>query len=189
MLIVSQKDRRVLVRDATGAVTEYADLSAFTDYPLNDMVVDSSGRAYIGSFGFEVMSQDQAKFADLYLVDVDGAASVAAPSLYAPNGLLITPDGSTLLANETIGNRISAFDIHADGSLGERRDWARFGPTPDLAPVPVMFGQIAIALDDATLDAEGAVWAANAANRRVVRVREDGDIMEEIAIGDLRAFA
>jgi len=188
MLIVSQKDRRVLVRDLSGVVTEYADLSHLTEYPLNDMVVDSTGRAYVGSFGFDVMSLDKAKFADLYLVDLDRTAAVVAPELYAPNGLLITRNGSTLLVNETVGNRISAFDIAEDGRLGERRDWARFGPPPDLAPVPEMFGRIEIALDGCTLDSEGAVWTADAANQRVIRVREGAEITHEINF-DMGAYA
>lgn len=189
LLIVSQNDRRVLVQERDGTLSEYADLSGFTDHQINDMVVDSHGRAYIGSLGFDIMSEDTAKLADLYMVDSDGTASIAAPELYTPNGLLVTPDGKTLLVNESSGNRISAFDIRPDGSLGERRDWARFGPIPELAPVPVMLSKLAIAPDGCTLDAEGAVWTADAAGHLVVRVREGGEVVDEISTGADGAYA
>ena len=38
----------------------------------------------------------------------------------------LTGDG-VLVVDETLGNRVSAFDIASDGTLGPRRDWARFG--------------------------------------------------------------
>ena len=53
-----------------------------------------------------------------------------ADGLCFPNGSFITPDGKTLIVNETFGNRISEFDILADGGLGPRRDWADFGALP-----------------------------------------------------------
>jgi sugar lactone lactonase YvrE len=51
MLVVSMKDQRVLRRDPDGTVSVHADLSAYTDSSLNDMVVDEHGRAWIGCFG------------------------------------------------------------------------------------------------------------------------------------------
>src|SRR3712207_964538 len=54
LLVVSMKDHRLL-RFADGAVTTFADLSAYCAGYLNDMVVDASGRAYVGDFGFDLM--------------------------------------------------------------------------------------------------------------------------------------
>jgi sugar lactone lactonase YvrE len=189
LLIVSMKDRTLLVREHDGALRVHADLSSFTDYPLNDMVVDARGNAYIGSFGFDIFSPDPARLADIYRVDVSGKASVAATGLYAPNGMVVTPGGSSLIVNETIGNRISVFAIGLDGELGERRDWATFGPTPELAPVPAMFGAVEIALDGNALDAQGAVWTADAAHGRVLRVAEGGQILDEITLDGTGAYA
>jgi sugar lactone lactonase YvrE len=39
------------------------------------------------------------------------------------------------------------------------------------------------------LDAEGAVWVADAANKRAVRVREGGEVLKEIRAGDLDVIA
>ncbi len=54
-------------------------------------------------------------------VDPDGASSVVAQDLWFPNGSAITPDGRTLIVNETFGNRIAAFDVGPDGELSNRR--------------------------------------------------------------------
>ena len=63
-----------------------------------------------------------------------------------PNGSVITPDGSTLIVAETLGLRLTAFDIAEDGSLSNRRMWADLGARPP---------------DRICLDAEGHVWVAN----------------------------
>src|SRR4051794_33066339 len=56
MLVVSMRDRRVLrVRDG-GDPELHADLSELAPWHLNDMVVDTAGRAYVGNFGFDLMA-------------------------------------------------------------------------------------------------------------------------------------
>jgi sugar lactone lactonase YvrE len=112
-----------------------------------------------------------------------------AEGLYFPNGAMVTPDGRTLIVCETLGNRISAFDIGADGTLGPRRDWAVFGPLPADPTLHAVFGNIAVAADGAVLDAEGAVWCADAARHRVLRVAEGGRILQEISTGAMGVFA
>ena len=55
LLVVSMKDQRLLRRSPTATVTEHADLSDVCGGHLNDMVVDASGRAFVGDFGFDLM--------------------------------------------------------------------------------------------------------------------------------------
>lgn len=180
LLIVSMTDRQLLRRHPDGSTTEHADLAAFVTGHPNDMVVDAEGRAYLGNFGFDIMVGESPAPADLLRVDPDGTVSVAAPGLLFPNGSVITDDG-VLLVNETLGNRVSAFDIAADGSLGERRDWATFGDAPPAgADLPTVLGSLAIAPDGGCLDADGAMWIADALGSRVVRVL-GGEIVEDLA--------
>ncbi len=179
LLVVSMRDRRVLRREADGTLVEHADLSRHATGHTNDMLVDGQGRAYVGNFGFDLMGGGAVATADLIRVDPDGGVHVAARDLHFPNGMVITADG-TLLVNETIGNRISAFEIAADGSLGERRDWATFGPVPQGTDVPGAIGQIVVAADGSCLAADGSLWVADALGKRVVRVA-GGAIVEEIA--------
>ena len=75
----------------------------------------STGRAFVGEFGFDLMSGADLKPAWLR-VDPDGTVTKVAGDMWFPNGSVITEDG-TLLVDETFGNRVSAFDITEDGTL------------------------------------------------------------------------
>lgn len=181
LLIVSMRDRKLLRREADGTLAVHADLSAHVGGHPNDMVVDAQGRAYVGEFGFDLMAGAPFEPANLLRVDPDGTVHVAASDMYFPNGSVITDSGQ-LLVNETFGNRISAFDIAADGSLTNRRVWAQFAPTPTEREIEKMLPQATIGPDGCGLDAEGALWVADAIGGRVVRVREGGEIVDEIKV-------
>ena len=186
LLVVSMRDRRVLRREADGTLVEHADLSRHATGHTNDMLVDREGRAYVGNFGFDLMGGGAIATADLVRVDPDGSVHVVARDLHFPNGMAITGDGA-LLVNETIGNRISAFDLRPDGSLGERRDWAVFGAVPHGTDVTAAIGQIVVAPDGSCLASDGSLWVADAMGNRVVRVA-GGAIVDEIAF-DSGAYA
>ena len=142
-------------------MSTHADLSDVCSGHLNDMVVDASGRAFVGDFGFDLMGGGAPASASVKRVDPDGTVTVVAEDLRFPNGSVITPDGGTLIVGETWGNRFTAFDIAADGSLGNRRVWGAFGPEPVGDSVEVLLGQIVVAPDGCTLDAEGHIWVAD----------------------------
>jgi sugar lactone lactonase YvrE len=95
---------------------------------------------------------------------------------------VITPDG-VLIVNETFGNRCTAFDRTADGRLVNPRVWARFGPLPTERPMDKVFAQMKVGGDGACLDAEGALWIADAIGSRLLRVREGGEIADEVRSG------
>ncbi len=182
LLVVSMKDRRVLRREADGSLVTHADVSGHVTGHPNDMVVDEQGRAYLGNFGFDLMGGADLGTADLLRVDPDGTVEVVARDLYFPNGSVITDDG-VLLVDETLGNRISAFDIASDGSLGPRRDWAAFGGLPTSRALGEAIAECVLAPDGCCLDAEGAVWTADALGGRVVRVAEGGRVLDEVHPG------
>jgi sugar lactone lactonase YvrE len=190
LLVVSMKNQRLLRRDADGNVTVYADLSAYTDSSLNDMVVDAGGRAWVGCFGFDLMAFADPQVAPLMRVDPDGTVAVVAEDLMFPNGSVITPDGTTLIVGETAGCRYTAFTIAADGSLADRRVWAQLAPSPALAPFQEMIPQITVGPDGCTLDAAGHIWSADEAGRRCIRVAPGGAIVDQIGMPDgLSCFA
>ncbi|MBS3756354.1 MAG: SMP-30/gluconolactonase/LRE family protein [Desulfobacterales bacterium] len=189
LLVVSMVDRKILRREPDGSLRVHADLSSVAAGHANDMVVDGRGRAYVGNFGFDLMGGAPLDTARLARVDPDGTLSGAAEGLYFPNGAMITPDGKTLIVNETFGNRISAFDINGDGSLGSRRDWATFGSLPEGREIAEIMPQAKVAPDGGVLDAEGAVWLADAIGNRVLRVAEGGKVLDEISTGDQGVYA
>lgn len=178
LLITSMLDRKLMRWDGSELRT-HADLGEHFTWHANDLLVDQNGRAYIGNFGFdyEVFLDEQGiegLFADpdslttvMCRVDPDGTINVASDGLIFPNGMVITPDGKTMIVAETLALRLTAFDIAIDGSLSNRRVWA------DLS------AQMA-APDGICLDAEGAVWIATALSPRLLRVGEGGVILDEI---------
>ena len=182
LLVVSMRDARILRREPDGSLVTHADLADVVVGVPNDMVVDDQGRAYVGEFGFDLMGGAPLAPADLLRVDPDGTVTAAAKGMWFANGSVITDDG-VLLVDETFGNRVSAFDINPDGSLANRRDWATFGPLPTELGLSDALPGLVVAPDGCTLDAEGALWIADGLNGRVLRVREGGEIMEQITVG------
>ena len=175
LLVVSMRDQLLMTVEADGEVREYADLSGHVRGYPNDMVVDVSGRAYVGEFGFDLMGGAPVEPARLLRVDPDGSVHVAAEDVAFPNGSVITDD-RRLLVCETFGNRVSAFDIGADGELNNRRRFAEFGPAPTATDLGEALGQLVVGADGCCLDAEGALWVADSVGGRVIRIVEDGTI-------------
>jgi sugar lactone lactonase YvrE len=182
LLVVSMRDARVLRREPDGTLVTHADLSGHVAGHPNDMVVDRDGRAFVGNFGFDLMNGAPVAPANLVRVDPDGAVTSVADDMWFANGSVITDDG-VLLVDETFGNRITAFDLGPDGSLSNRREWARFGELPSERDLEKALGQLVVAPDGCCFDAEGALWVADALAGRLVRVREGGEIVDEIPVG------
>jgi sugar lactone lactonase YvrE len=127
--------------------------------------VDGRGRAYVGNFGYDLIANAPRKPAELVMVEPNGTARVVARDLEFPNGTVITPDGKTLVVGESMGHRLTAFEIAADGALTNRRVWAELGEG-----VP----------DGIALDAEGAIWVASPFTHELLRVKEGGEVVERI---------
>ncbi|HZB81304.1 MAG TPA: SMP-30/gluconolactonase/LRE family protein [Rubrobacteraceae bacterium] len=165
LLIVSALDGRLLRRKPDGSLVTHADLSSLDEHPWSDMVVDGRGNAYIGNIGFDFPGGEFAP-GIVALVTPDGSAQQVADDVAFPNGMAVTPDNSTLILAESYANRLTAFDIVADGSLSNRRVWVDLD-----SGVP----------DGICLDAENAVWYGDVPNKRCVRVREGGEVLQAIA--------
>jgi sugar lactone lactonase YvrE len=173
LLVVSMLDHRLMKLDG-GRLAVLADLSAIATGPCNDMVVDAAGRAYVGNFGYDRHRGEAPRSTCIARVDPDGSIVRAAEDLMFPNGSAITPDGKTFIVGETYGNRLTAFDIADDGGLVNRRIFAALD---DCFP------------DGICLDAEGAVWVADAKGNRLLRVIEGGRIERIVSTGEQGTFA
>ncbi len=182
LLVVSMRDRRLLRREVDGRIAEHARLDTLAGGHCNDMVVDPRGRAWVGNFGFDLMSGADPEPASLLRVDPDGTVSAVAGELYFPNGAVITPDGRTLIVGETFGSRLTAFTIDDDGGLSGRRPWAQFGPAPAPGPRAEMARQLTVAPDGCCLDEEGCLWVADAMGGRCIRVAQGGEIVDQVAL-------
>ena len=172
LLIVSARERLLLRWEFDGSLVTHADLSGLSEHLWNDIVVDGRGNAYVGNTGFDFPGGEFAP-GTLAMVTPDGSARQVADGVAFPNGMVVTPDNSTLIVAESYGNRLTVFDIAADGGLSNRRVWADLD---DGVP------------DGICLDAEGAVWYADVPNERCVRVREGGEVLQKIDL-DRGCFA
>ena len=165
--------RELLRMEADGSLVTHRDLSELSDYGWNEIVVDGVGSAYVNGPGFDMMGGGEFAPGIVALLRPDGSAEVVAEDVAFPNGMAITPDGSTLIVADSYAKELIGFDIVAGGALANRRTWADLG---DGVP------------DGICVDAEGAVWYADVPNRRCVRVREGGEGLQTIEV-DRGCFA
>jgi sugar lactone lactonase YvrE len=173
LLIVSGGDGLLLRREPDDSLATHADLTSLAAPPWNDIVVDGRGNIYVNNLGFAFGTGAEFAPGTIIVVTPDGAARQVADGLAFPNGMVVSPDNATLIAAESYGNRLTAFDIAADGSLSNRRVWAEIpGDHPD----------------GICLDVENAVWYGDVGSSRCVRVREGGEVLQTVDL-DRGCFA
>jgi sugar lactone lactonase YvrE len=163
LLVARGAPAAVMAVSRDGKVSEYADLTGVATFAPNDMVVDPTGRAWLGTCdigGIPSPSPSQ-----VLCVDTDGSVELIDDAMAFPNGSVVTPDGATLIVAETFGSCLTAFTIGTGARAADKREWAA---------VPGTFP------DGICLDAEGAVWLADAVGRAAIRVRQGGEITDRI---------
>jgi gluconolactonase len=116
----------------------------------NDLIVDARGGIYFTDPG--TFDPKSTATPHVYYLNPSGALRLVTDGIALPNGLALTPDGRTLLVDDTGSHEISAFDIRPDGTTGPRRVFAR------LAGIPA--GQRSGA-DGMTVDSEGRVYVTS----------------------------
>jgi sugar lactone lactonase YvrE len=168
LLVTGERD--LLRREADGSLVRHADLGGLPIGP-NEVVVDGRGNIYVNLVGFEFGREDFRPGA-IALITPDRRARIVAEDIHFPNGMVVTPDDSTLIVAESWARRLTAFDIDADGGLSHRRVWAD------------------VTGDGICLDAEGAVWTQTNDDGKptCLRVREGGEVLDRIDL-DLPCFA
>ena len=104
--------RRKMYRWASAGPEQFADLSNIAGFCLSDGIVDSRGGMYVGDAGFDYLNPlvDPVSHGVIVYISADGKSSVVARDLFFPNGMIITPDNSTLIVAETLGHRLTAFE-------------------------------------------------------------------------------
>ncbi|SDC81225.1 SMP-30/gluconolactonase/LRE family protein [Actinokineospora iranica] len=172
-------DGRLLVSGAELTRVE-PDGSAVRHSPQggNELVVAPAGHVYVNGADFDFLGGGAPKPGWIRLIGPDGAARDVAGDLEFPNGMVVTPDGSTLVVAESFAGRLSAFDIAADGTLSGRRTWAEgLGP------------------EGICIDPDGGIWCQTADTHSdsgpagaVVRVLDGGEITHRVET-DLPCFS
>jgi sugar lactone lactonase YvrE len=135
----------------------------------NEIVVDGRGYVYINGADFDFVGGGAPEPGYIKVVTPDGQLRQVAGDIQFPNGMVITPDGRTLIISESFAGRLTAFDIDGDGGLSGRRVFA-----DGLGP------------DGITMDAEGAIWVSTG-GFSVARVAEGGTVLQRIELAENRA--
>ncbi len=156
--------RQLLRMEADGSLVTHVDLSELSEHGWNEIVVDGRGNAYVNNIDFDMMGGEDPKPGIIGVVTPDGEARKVAGGLAFPNGMVVTPDDTTLIVAESYEGRLTAFDIEEDGGLSNRRVWADLGDGGD----------------GICMDADGAVWTPKF--EACVRVAEGGEVLDEIEL-------
>ncbi|MBZ9997094.1 SMP-30/gluconolactonase/LRE family protein [Mesorhizobium sp. BH1-1-4] len=172
LLVISGREGLLLRQEPDGSLVTHADLRGLSKSPWNEIVVDGRGNIYVNGGGPAPAPGEHFGPGTIVLITPDGAVRQVADTIAFANGMAVTPDNKTLIVAESHANRLTAFDIAADGTLSNRRVWA------DLDGYP----------DGICLDADGAAWYADVPNKRCVRVREGGDVLHTVT-ADRGCFA
>src|SRR5256886_6190704 len=144
-------------------------MAVHAEQPANEIVVDAAGNAYVNGADFDFVAGAPPEPGYIKLITPDGHLRQVAGDIQFPNGMVITPDGRTLIISESFAGRLTAFGIDGDGGLSGRRVFAEgLGP------------------DGITMDAEGAVWVS-AGGFSVARVAEGGKVLQRVELEENRA--
>lgn len=150
-----------------------ADLSGVASGLLNDMIVDQTGRAWVGDTGFDLLKGEPEAPGSLIAWTQGKGAHVAIQNVRFPNGLAVSQDGGTLYLAETFGRCIGAHAISIDGSISSSRVHAQLSGSPD----------------GMCMDAEGFLWVALLWDNEFQRIAPDGSVAERVRLNDERAVS
>ena len=124
----------------------------------NDLVVDKKGGVYFTDPGPNAEPGTTPPPPPLppavYYIPPGGKSMQVATDITRPNGIQLSPDERTLYVNDSRGENLIAYDIQPDGSLRNRRNFAKYvGVTRD-------GGQINSGADGLAVDNEGRIYTA-----------------------------
>lgn len=130
---------------------------------FNDGKVDPAGHFWAGTMD----DAEEAATGSLYHLDAEGRCRTVDSDYHVTNGPAFSPDGTTLYHSDSAQQTVYAFDRDADGSVTNRRVFARFGEGEGYP-------------DGMTVDAEGCVWIAFWDGWCLRRLSPDGTVLATI---------
>jgi D-xylonolactonase len=149
---------------ASGQLTHLLDVEANKpDNRINDGHVDAQGRLWFGTMHVRVAQPT----GTLYRVAPGGVLSAQDGPYACTNGPADSPDGRVLYHTDTMQQRVYAFDVSASGELSGKRLFASFSQGYP---------------DGMAVDAEGHVWIALYAGRRIERYTAQGRLVQTVAL-------
>jgi gluconolactonase len=132
----------------------------------NDLVMDAKGGVYVSDPQFTADTKKSQPGKQVYYIAPDGSARVVIPAgEYAmPNGVEISPDGTTFYVNNTWlqpgEDYLYAYDIQPDGSLTNKRKFAKYNLIDSVLSAPDPVNRFDSRADGSTVDMDGRIYQA-----------------------------
>ena len=145
-----------------GIPTPWFDLWDDPSVRMNEGGVDSRGRLWAGTMGYDRVPGS----ARLFRVDTAGCVTVVLPDVTISNGIDLSPDGRRAYYDDTPTGRTDVFDV-VGGELVNRRPFV----THDVGHP-----------DGLTVDSAGNVWVALNGAGRVRCLSPSGEVLAEVAL-------
>ncbi len=129
----------------------------------NDLVVDKKGGVYFTEPGPNAApgAPPPPLTPAVYYVPPGGRAMRIAEGIERPNGIMLSRDEKTLFVNNTSGEYLLAFDIQPDGTVKNRRNFAKYQGA-NRTDTGVTSGADGLAIDN-----DGRLYAATSAGVEV----------------------
>jgi gluconolactonase len=175
-LVCDGSQHAVLHLDPDGKIIDSAS-SECEGKPLrapNDLTLDPKGGFYFTDPGG---SGEKNPIGTVHYVDRKGKTHLVAERLAFPNGIVLRPDGKTLLVGESGYNRILVYEVLSPGKLG---------PMKIFANLPQKQGdQIENAPDGMCLDEDGNLYVAHYGMHQVQVLNPVGHLLRRYESGNL----
>jgi len=167
------------VNISTGEVTDlYTECDGRALRAPNDLVFDNSGGFYFTDHGIRDLTARTADLTAIYYATADGSSirEIDFP-VEGPNGIGLSPDGTTVYWAETHTGRVFRRNITAPGILA---------PTMPGDTQAVLYGLPGLQLlDSLAVDGAGNVCVATLVNGGITVISPSGELLEHVATGDL----
>jgi gluconolactonase len=163
---------------ATGEVTDlYTECDGHPLKAPNDLVFDPTGGFWFTDHGHQ--RRRDADRGGVYYANADGSdiREVVFP-LDSPNGVGLSPDGTTLYVAETHTGRVSSWPLAGPGELANPHPpFGNGGTLLHGAPGATRFDSLAV-------DADGYVCVATIGNGGITVISPDGESVQHAALPD-----
>jgi gluconolactonase len=169
--------RVVEVDPATGKVVKVL-LDKVGGKPIdgpNDLVRDARGALYITDPQFTPEAKKSQPGTQVYYLKPDGSVSVVvgAGEFAMPNGVEISPDGRTLYIDNTWKqpgeNFVWAYDVAQDGSLSNKRRFAKLNLTPEVLAAEKPEDRFNSSADGTAVDTDGRYYVATSSGVQIFK--------------------
>jgi gluconolactonase len=164
---------------ATGVVTDlYTECDGRPLRAPNDIVFDAHGGFYFTDHGIRDNAARTSDITGIYYGKADGSSVTEQVfPVDAPNGIGMSPDGSTVYWAETHSGRVFQRDVVSPGVLA---------PAAAVDPTAVLCGLPGFQLfDSLAVDGAGNICVATLVNGGVTVISPTGEVLQHVATGDL----